>query len=305
MNRNEMTTFSTESVQQVDLHCRQCGYNLRGIESNVCPECGLPIDRAAFAQSQLPWSHRRRIGYIRAYLRTLGMALLDSRRLAAEVARPVSYRDAQLFRLITVTLAWIPLAALVISAREPMHLQASTFIAQNSRSFAPMLPTNFWIWWPWVVGATAPAVAPIAIALLLLLVSGVQSYYFHPRGVPIPLQNRAIALSYYACAPILLLPVIPILILAVHSLASTFSHGSAFRMVMALGFVAAALPAITIAWAWITTVRLHRRIVHASTGASLLLALTLPLAWIICAAFSLGAVVWVIGFVDLVIHSVA
>src|SRR3954451_13793021 len=97
-DRNEcgttMTIFSDEATQ-LDLHCPQCGYNLRGIDSDMCPECGLAVDRAAFAESQLPWSHRKRIGYVRGYLRTLAMGMLDSRKLAMEVARPVSFRDAQ------------------------------------------------------------------------------------------------------------------------------------------------------------------------------------------------------------------
>jgi len=27
-------------------HCWQCGYQLRGVESSICPECGRPFDRA-------------------------------------------------------------------------------------------------------------------------------------------------------------------------------------------------------------------------------------------------------------------
>src|SRR4051812_12709994 len=59
---NATMTIVSDEAAQLDLHCPQCGYNLRGIDSDVCPECGLAIDRVAFAQSQLPWSHRRRIG---------------------------------------------------------------------------------------------------------------------------------------------------------------------------------------------------------------------------------------------------
>src|SRR5690349_18858272 len=88
---------STESVEaESDLYCAQCGYHLRGITSDRCPECGLPIDHEL--TSRIPWVYRRHIGRVRAYLRTVRLATLNAKLLAAEVARPVSYSDAQRFR---------------------------------------------------------------------------------------------------------------------------------------------------------------------------------------------------------------
>ena len=34
----------------------------------------------------------------------------------------------------------------------------------------------------------------------LVLVTGVASYWFHPKSIPVVRQNRTIALSYYGCA---------------------------------------------------------------------------------------------------------
>lgn len=42
------------------IYCKHCGYSLRGIESNACPECGKPFDRdnprtyIRFAIKELP-----------------------------------------------------------------------------------------------------------------------------------------------------------------------------------------------------------------------------------------------------------
>ncbi len=295
-----MTTTSPE-ISTPDLHCPQCGYNLRGIESELCPECGLAIDRAAFAESQLPWSHRKRIGYVRAYLRTLAMGLLDSKKLAMEVARPVSFRDAQKFRFITVLIAWIPLAALAIWGRSQLLPPFQNFLKQGLLN----IPEGFAFLWPWEVGAMTFGVAPLAIALFLIFMSGVASYHFHPKAVATQLQNRAIALSYYTCGPLLILSLAVVLLLTMSRIAQSFPnlHGGAWKIAVATGVISAALPIITFLGWWLTMLRLHRRVVHASGGGSVVLAITLPVAWIICAAFALVGVVWTIGFVELIIRS--
>src|SRR2546430_12165891 len=78
--------------------CPDCGYDLRGLTSGRCPECGLLIDDAALAASPIPWVHRRRIGRVRAFFRTLMLTTFRPKRLAAAAAVPVDYREAQRFR---------------------------------------------------------------------------------------------------------------------------------------------------------------------------------------------------------------
>jgi hypothetical protein len=295
-----MTTISADPTQ-LDLHCPQCGYNLRAIESSSCPECGLAIDRAAFAESQLPWSHRKRIGYVRGYLRTLFMGMLDSKQLATEVARPVSFLDAQKFRFITILIAWIPLAAIAMYARA-MALEQFPPIFRGP--MGTTIPPWLGLWWPWLTGALMPGVAPMAIAISLILLSGVASYYFHPKSVAVPLQNRAIALSYYASAPMLLLPfAIGLPIVAARLPELFWANRVSFSLVATVAIISTLAPIIIVIGWWLTTLRLHRRIVHQYGGGSLLLAFTLPIAWALCMVFSLGVVVWVIGYVVLVIRS--
>ena len=60
--------------------CPACGYDLRATTSDHCSECGLAIDRDALQQSAIPWAHRRQIGRVRAYLKTLWQFSTDRKR---------------------------------------------------------------------------------------------------------------------------------------------------------------------------------------------------------------------------------
>src|SRR5439155_13935145 len=96
------------------LYCPECGYDLRGIESPRCPECGQSIDRATLAESRIPWVHRHEIGRFRAYWRTLWLATLRPKRIATDIAAPAHPRDAELFRRLTVLIAALPLCAAAV-----------------------------------------------------------------------------------------------------------------------------------------------------------------------------------------------
>ena len=45
----------------------------------------------------------------------------------------------------------------------------------------------------------------------MILFTGLPSYFFHPRRLPIERQNRAIALSYYGSGPLAFLPLTVVL----------------------------------------------------------------------------------------------
>ncbi len=89
--------------------CPHCGYNLRGLTRDRCPECGRPFERARLSESALPWLRRRWHGRFRAYWATVWLLTVHPGRLAAEFAHPVSYPDAQRFRWLTIFWAWLPL----------------------------------------------------------------------------------------------------------------------------------------------------------------------------------------------------
>lgn len=165
-----------------DLLCPECGYSLRGLTSGVCPECGENFEKYLGAASALPWLAAPRPGFA-AFWRTVAMILFGrTRRLRVELVRSVDYRRTRLFAWLAAAQAWLA------------------------------TPVALWIWWlvdngsfNKVMQALSPTLAGVtAVAILpwLLLLSGVQTYFYHPRRLPVEVQNRTLALGYLAAAPL-------------------------------------------------------------------------------------------------------
>ncbi len=84
------------------LYCPACGYDLRHTEEPRCPECGSAFDRNTLIVSRIPWVHRRELGRVTAWWRTMTLAIFSPNKLAQEVALPVSWVDASRFRWVTI-----------------------------------------------------------------------------------------------------------------------------------------------------------------------------------------------------------
>lgn len=178
-----------------DLFCQRCGYNLRGLTGDRCPECGEPLDTVRAAEPQIPWVYRREIGRFRAYWRTVWLVMFRQRRFCDEMARPVSYSDAQRFRWVTILHVYLPIliATIVFYAVAP----SPAFRARMPGERTPVELLNMAVSAVWPI-----AVLHLSLVLYLAAMTGVPSYFFHPRGLRVESQNRAIALSYYACGPL-------------------------------------------------------------------------------------------------------
>jgi hypothetical protein len=294
-----------------ELFCPECGYNLRGIaEAGRCPECGLTVDREGFARSQIPWVHRRHVGRIRAYWRTAWLATLRPGLIAREAARRVSYVDAQRFRWVTVFVAALPVMAGLVAA--------ITWYG-NGAVFAVISPTALPGWamtgqpsgWfdvliPWESGATLSPVIPLAVLLISTLVTGVASYWFHPGALPVVAQNRAVALSYYGCAPLAWVPVPVLLSLAADLMREAGLDDQAkasWAVVRVLDIATLVFGFIVLATTWRATMTLLSRTTHASFGRLMLAGLLIPLTWLLSIVAVLAIFPWVVGFVRLVISS--
>ena len=181
------------------VYCVRCGYHLRGVVGDRCPECGYDLAGLRSTESGLPWAHRRTIGRLRAYWATVWAVTVRTREFCEEHAREVSYRDARLFQWVTILHAipavmfgvWGYALKLREHVEERLAFQQGTFMPTVPSIIDKAILEN----WPWVV-LTA------CLVVFLVASTGVPSYFFHPRESPTARQNAGIAMSYYTCAPL-------------------------------------------------------------------------------------------------------
>jgi hypothetical protein len=181
----DSTTLSG-SVYADDLFCPECGYSLRGLTSKRCPECGLQLDFIESEVSLIPWERRREIGRTRAYWRTVVLAMFRNEVLCRAAYQPVTYGDAQLFRWVTLLHVFVPLL-----------LVLPLWAATSPHTLEDVVDEVGW----WFVGLVC-----VCVLLGLMALTGLPSYFFHPRHMSTELQNRAVALSYYGCSSLALMP---------------------------------------------------------------------------------------------------
>jgi hypothetical protein len=101
--------------------CDRCGYDLRDLPEDRCPECGLPFDPGAAPTPRIPWLRRRGTAGPLAFWRTVAMATFSPRRFAAEFMRAnrVSTVDARGFGRRCVALAVLSMVAVCLVASPP------------------------------------------------------------------------------------------------------------------------------------------------------------------------------------------
>lgn len=205
----------SQSTISKDIYCPGCRYHLFGIISDRCPECGYSLSYLTCETSSIPWENRREIGRVKAYCQTVWFMFFRRQRFAEQYAKTVIYRDARIFQLVTIGLVFVPIVivAIVFSTTIISEIQQSN-TSNNPLPF-PTMNTNPVIWellykevWPMMLLLGC-------IFLCLLSVTGIASYFFHPKELSIHRQNNAIALSYYTCAP---LPALMISLIVIGSL---------------------------------------------------------------------------------------
>lgn len=274
-----MTTVSSEAAISVDVYCPRCGYNLRGLTGGICPECGDDVSAVRSARSVIPWTYRKAKSEARRpfrlaptaslmFVKTAWMAMFARRRLCVEISREASFADARAFRRWVVGLAWLPFlgagALLVLNCLAGTWRRA-TWIDDIAREIWPV------------------AVLVVGALLGLAAMTGLPSYWFHPKDTPVRFQNRAIALSYYACAPLAFF-VVPSALQATAQLFSSVERVS----ILASGLAIAVTLFVLFEW-WYGVVAMlrilmpqHRRRMW---SAALLLPLLWPLVFVLCVAW--------------------
>jgi len=139
--------------------------------------------------------------------------------------------------------------------------------------------------------------------LFLFTATGAASYFFHPRSISIGRQNRAITLSYYACAPLALTPIVALCPLYIY-LADGFPFNSdGIIAPLLIASLLLLLPGIQLASLWRVPVAMLRTATACSIARIIALAVYLPVAWLALAAVILVGIPAAYLFVSIVVLS--
>ena len=260
------------------LYCPQCGYDVRAATRSECPECGQAINLDELRQSQIPWSHRAAIGRLRAYWRTVWRVTFHTHDFCAEAVRPVSYRDARRFQLVTVVIAYLSIVGFFAALWMLEVVDEDTWAPLVYNVGEPLT----------IVLAVAAAAS---LALYLLAATGVHTYWFHPRSLDVTRQNRALAMSYYACAPLALMPIV----FVGWGLTAALSNRSitgreVYELRLLIGLMTFAFTLLLLAAWWLTCIRMLAIGARRSAAAVAVFAVALPLLWALLAVFILAGI---------------
>jgi len=306
----DAVNFSADAAPQ--RFCPDCGYDLRGITSDRCPECGFKIDDASMAASPIPWVHRRRIGRARAFWRTLLLTTFRPKRLAGAAAMPVDYREAQRFRRWIIILTSLPFIAAILITR---HFGAADAIGSIVQIYSypsgyPGGVTPRFSWMDpafcWSAGAILWPVLPVGVLITFALITAAPSYWFHPASLPIVRQNRAVAISAYLCGPLLWIALLVCAALGVMALMwakSADEPSLQWTLELLLVLMGLAALALVLLLGW-NTMRVLSRTTRPSMGRFILAGLVFPVCALLAIVIGLGVFPSFAGFIWLMIDSV-
>lgn len=291
------------------LQCPACGYDLRGMTEDRCSECGLVIDRAALRRSAFPWAHRRSVGRVRAFLKTVWLVTADSAALRMEAAKEQSVRDAVWFTrwvAASLSLCFVAVVALIVheGGIEDMAVQPRS----QSRSALPMSGWEQDALVPWSAGIVLRPV-PFACAILLAFyVAGAPAAIFRTRGMSPDRAETVKAIGHYAAAPMFLILLAALVIGAAVALIQTFEHvARPSVMLPVLVLLIMLLSGLIGLVAFVGTVyrtgHWRARTTDHGGPAGFLAAGELLVRWAVGCVVVLGVVPWCVGFLWIVVDS--
>ena len=162
-----------------DHPCRNCGYNLRGLQADArCPECGAIFGIDPFVDP-LPWDERQKIS---AFIATVMTVLFSPRDLAGQIwhGDTIDGVAAVRFRRICITIGAI------------CFLPVSIVMIGQAVS--------------WQAAAVCGPIVAMALVLWLHTFTLDSITFFNDKSSGSP-QRRAKALARYAAAPLALMPI--------------------------------------------------------------------------------------------------
>jgi hypothetical protein len=212
---------------------------------------------------QIPWERRKQIGAIRAYWQTATMVMTRPSELSQLLDAPVCEKHAKKFRRVTVQLTFIITLSVLTALLVRLFMTALTQRC-DMREVQP--------------SGCLPILTHMGMTLLsligLFLATRSLEWFFSPRDFDPTRQNRAIALSCYACGPILIVAVIGAVASTIFVLLAPIQN-----MQTILGITNLAWWAIFLAW-WPASVQAIHFTTGQNTKRTTIAAIALPAIWI-------------------------
>jgi len=204
----------------------------------------------------IDWEVRKYEGLLLTYCRTVWLALRRWGRLDAEAYTYVTMRAGKRFRSFTVL---VVLLALVLSQLVMGLYLHEQMLRQGGQDAA----------WAIYVGI---AVGLVGTWIGLMMMSGAVAWFSCPKRFDTERQDRAIALSYYTCAPMALIVLVPVLLGAMLALLPPHAKGWAMRIFGAF------LLALVVCW-YTIALRAVYFLAGRSAPRTAVMAALLPIIW--------------------------
>jgi hypothetical protein len=308
-----MTTTPADTAESGDMPesilCPACGYDLRGASGNRCSECGLEIDREALKRSGFAWAHRRELGRVRAYLKTVRQVTSGSKSIRYEMARPQEMTDAKSFRRVTaVLLATVLVAGFLVAVignggLAVLAVQRPDVTKGIMGSLAkPGAEQDLLV--PWCAGATLPFMLPVCQVMSAFYMTGAGRMLFVLPEYSAAHRARAEAVGYYTAAPLAVSCLVVPLGLVAYAIARLSDRRAELVIVAMLAGLTGGVAVVAgVVGTLVRSGQWVQRAQHAGAGQAIFGAARLLVLWLWGIVLFDGLIPWVVGFVWIVVDS--